>query len=141
MTTQSYSDSDVGKTPEQLFAERTKRLQDAIQLRQPDRIPIQLDMSYMLAEMYGVSHQEQHENAEKEQEMLEKAAFYFQPDSIFGVFNNPGPSLALGDCMTKFPGHSMDPNGSFQFVEGEYMKAEDYNAFIENPADWGIRKH
>ena len=140
MTT-SYKDPDVGKTPEQLYAERTKRIQDAMHLKQPDRIPIQLGMGYMLAEMYGVTRQEQHENGEKEQEMLEKAALYFQPDSILGVFNNPGASLIVGDRMTKFPGHGLDPNGSFQFVEGEYMKAEDYDAFIDDPADWAIRKY
>ncbi len=141
MATQPYTDPDLGKTPEQLFAERNKRIQDAQQLRQPDRIPIQLGMSYMLADMYGVSHQEQQENGEKELEMLEKAALYFQPDVIFGVFNNPGASLALGDRMTRFPGHDgMDANGSYQFVEGEYMKGEDYDAFIEDPADWSIRK-
>ena len=96
MTTKPYIDPDVGKTPEQLFAERNARVQDALQLKQPDRIPIQLLMSYMLADMYGATHQEQQENGEKEQEMLEKAALYFQPDTIFGVFNNPGASLALG---------------------------------------------
>src|SRR5208283_4398933 len=139
MATQSYTGPDSGKTPGQLYAERTKRLQDALQLRQPDRIPIQLDMSYMLAEMYGVTRQEQHENGDKELEMLEKAALYFQPDSILGLYNNPLPSLAVGDRQTKFPGHGMDPNGSFQFVEGEYMKAEDYDAFLADPTDWSIR--
>jgi hypothetical protein len=77
MTTQPYTDPDVGKTPEHLFAERNKRVQDAMQLKQPDRIPVILDASYMLAEMYGVTRQEQHENEEKEMEMLEKAALYF----------------------------------------------------------------
>jgi uroporphyrinogen-III decarboxylase len=43
--------------------------------------------------------------------------------------------------MTKFPGHGLPPNGSFQFVEGEYMKGEDYDAFIEDPADWAVRKY
>ena len=44
--------------------------------------------------------------------------------------------------MTKFPGHDgMDANGSFQFVEGEYMKVEDYDAFIHDPGDWAIRKY
>jgi uroporphyrinogen-III decarboxylase len=141
MSTPTYTDPDAGKIPQQLFAERTKRFQEAMQLRQPDRIPIQLDMSYMLAEMYGVTRQEQHENADKELEMLEKAALHFQPDSILGHYNSPGPSLAVGDLMTKFPGHGLDPNGSFQFVEGEYMKAEDYDAFIDDPADWAIRKY
>ncbi len=139
MTNQPYTDPDTGKTPERLYAERTKRLQDALQLKQPDRIPIQLDMSYMLAEMYGVTRQEQHENGDKELEMLEKAGLYFQPDSILGLYNNPLPSLAVGDRQTKFPGHGMDPNGSFQFVEGEYMKPEDYDAFLDDPTDWSIR--
>jgi hypothetical protein len=43
--------------------------------------------------------------------------------------------------MTKFPGHGLGPNGSFQFVEGEYMKPEDYDTFVEDPADWAIRKY
>jgi hypothetical protein len=141
MTTKPYTDPDAGKSAEQLFAERAKRFADVYQLKQPDRIPIQLGMGYMLAEMYGVTRQEQHENAAKEQEMLEKAAAYFQPDSIMGVYNNPAVSLAVGDRMTKFPGHGLGPNGSFQFVEGEYMKAEDYDAFLEDPSDWSIRKY
>ncbi len=140
MSAEVFRDPDIGKSPEQLLAERTKRFQDAMQSRQPDRIPILLDMSYMLADMYGVTRQEQHENGDKELEMLEKAALNFQPDAILGHYNSPGPSLAVGDLQTKFPGHGLDPNGSFQFVEGEYMKADDYDAFLDDPADWGIRK-
>jgi len=141
MTKQLFTDPDAGKTAEQNFAERFQRFQDAMKLKKPDRIPIQLDMSYLLAEMYGVTRQEQHENAEKEMEMLEKAALHFQPDCILGVYNNPGPSKAVGDRMTKFPGYGLGPNGSFQFVEGEYMKGEDYDDFIDDPADWSIRKY
>ncbi len=128
------------KTPEQLLAERSKRLADALALRKPDRIPIQLGFGYMLSEMGGITRQQQHEDAEKEIELLEKAALYYEPDAVLGLFNNPGPSLALGDCMVRFPGHGLPPNGSFQFVEGEYMKAEDYDDFLADPADWGIRK-
>jgi uroporphyrinogen-III decarboxylase len=58
-----------------------------------------------------------------------------------GLFNNPFPALAVGDRMTRFPGHGLPPDGSFQFVEGEYMKPEDYDAFIDDPADWSIRKY
>lgn len=142
MTTKPYTDPDAGKPAEQLFGERLKRMTEALQLKQPDRIPIMLGVGYMVAEMYGVTRQEQHENGEKEIEMLTKAAQYFQPDGIMGLFNNPASSLAIGgDRMTKFPGHGLEPNGSFQFVEGEYMKPEDYDAFIEDPADWSIRKY
>lgn len=143
MAAQPYTDPDVGKTPQQLFAERSKRLQDVMQLKRPDRIPVILDASYMLAEMYGVTRQEQHENEEKELEMLEKAALHFQPDSILGIFpfTNWEANAVVGDRMTKFPGHGLGPDGSFQFQEGEYMKGEDYDAFIEDPGDWAIRKY
>ena len=43
--------------------------------------------------------------------------------------------------MTRWPGHGLPPDGSFQFVEHEFMKAEDYDAFIEDPSDWTIRTY
>ncbi|RPJ40376.1 MAG: hypothetical protein EHM21_14765 [Chloroflexi bacterium] len=130
---------DENKSPEQLYQERAKRTQDAIELRQPDRVPIQLGMSYMLAEWGGVTKQELHENPEKAQELLEKAALYFQPDNIMGVFGGPDVGRILGDKMMKWPGYGLGPNDTFQFVEGEYMKVEDYDDFLLDPADWGLR--
>jgi uroporphyrinogen-III decarboxylase len=140
MPRQAYTDPDIDKPAEQLLAERTRRIQDALHLRQPDRIPIQLMMSYMLAEMYGVTRQEQHEDDDRELEMLEKAGLYFQPDSIMGLFNHSMASVAVGDRTVKLPGYGLGANGSYQFVEGEYMKEEDYDAFLDDPADWNIRK-
>jgi len=142
MATKPFVDPDASKSPKQLYAERIKRYQDVYQLKQPDRIPIQLNMSYLLADMYGITHQEQHENGAKELELIEKAAAHFRADSILGLFNtNQAATLALGDRTTRFPGHGLPPNGSFQFVEGEHMKAEDYDAFLEDPADWSIRHY
>jgi Uroporphyrinogen decarboxylase (URO-D) len=137
----AYVDPDAGKGPEQLFAERLQRVTEALQLKQPDRIPIQLGMGYMLAEIYGVTRQELHDDKDLHQRLLEQAALRFQPDAIMGLYNNPEPSVILGDRMTRWPGHGLPPNGSFQFVEGEYMKPEEYGAFLDDPADWAIRKY
>ena len=137
--TAKYS-PDIHKTPGQLYTERAKRLQDAFQLKQPDRIPIMLPISYMLAEIGGITKQELHENPGKAQELLEKAALEYQPDSIFGpIPSDPRPHLLLGDRMTVWPGHGVEPDVQFQFVEKEYMKAEDYDEFLDDPADWAIR--
>ena len=131
---------DAGKTPQQLFAERSKRLKDAMELRQPDRIPIQLTMSYMLAEIGGITKQELVENPTKAQELIEKAALEYQPDVIFGTLpSDPRPHLLLGDRMTKWPGHGISPNAEFQFAESEFMKPEDYDALLEDPSDYAIR--
>lgn len=124
--------------PAEFFA-REKRINDAILLKQPDRVPLMMGMGFYLAEMGGVTKQTLYDDFEKNQELLEKAALTFQPDMIFGAWHTPRPSQALGDRMTKWPGYGLDPNGSFQFVEHEFMKAEDYDAFLEDPADWAIR--
>ena len=142
MTAMPFTDKlDAGKSPEQLLAERAKRVDDALHLRQPDRIPVNLMAGYFLAEYGGITHQEQQDNSEKAQELLEKAALEFQPDLIGGLFNQPRPSLSLGDRMTKWPGYGLPETGSFQFDEHEFMKGEDYDAFLRDPSDWTIRKY
>src|SRR5262249_11907810 len=45
------------------------------------------------------------------------------------------------DRMTKFPGHGLPENGSFQFVEHEFMTPDDYGPFLNDPADWSIRTY
>ena len=132
---------DVGKSNEQLLAERGKRLQDAMELKQPDRIPINAPASYLLAEYGGITHRELQDNVDLAQELLEKFALEFEPDTIIGLFNSPRPSVALGDRMTKWPGYSLPDSGSFQFDEHEFMKGEDYDAFFRDPSDWTIRTY
>lgn len=130
---------DVGKSPEQLCGERARRIADAIACKKPDRIPLLMGMGYYLAEMGGVSKQELYDNPAKAQELLELAALAYQPDNLFGAWHTPEISRALGDRMTKWPGYGLGPNGSFQYNEQEFMKAEDYDAFLEDPSDWAIR--
>jgi hypothetical protein len=132
---------DAGKSNEQLYAERAERIQDAMELKQPDRIPISLSASYLLAEYGGITHQELQDNREQAQAIIEEFACEFQPDSILGLFNNPRPSLVLGDRMTKWPGYGLPPTSSFQFDEHEFMKGEDYDAFLADPSDWTIRTY
>jgi uroporphyrinogen-III decarboxylase len=132
---------DAGKSPEQLLAERGKRLQDAMELKQPDRIPINLAAGYLLAEYGGITHREQQDNFQKAQELIEKFALEFEPDTVMGLYNSPRPSLVLGDRMTKWPGYDLPDTGSFQFDEHEFMKGEDYDAFLRDPSDWTIRTY
>lgn len=138
---QTWTDPDCVKSPEQLFAERTQRLADAYALKQPDRIPISLMLGHLLAEMFPITRQELYDNPAKAQECLEKAAHYYNPDAIAGVVGSPQASRILGDQMTKWPGYGLDENGSFQFNEKEFMKAEDYDAFIADPSDFALRKY
>jgi hypothetical protein len=129
-------------SPETLGAQRSQRIADAMQLKQPDRVPLIMPIGYMLAELGGITKQQLLEDPDRSQELLEQAALHFQPDSIHGPMpNDATPYLILGDRMTAWPGHGLDENTQFQFVESEFMKAEDYDAFLDDPTDWVIRKY
>ena len=133
---------DAGKSPEQLCAERLQRTVDAIQLRQPDQIPISLGFGNSLADLEGITRQELAWEPEKAFLALSHAALRFQPDfASGGQFSNPAVEKILGSRLIKWPGYGLSANQSFQFIEGEYMKAEDYDAFIADPGDWVFRTY
>jgi hypothetical protein len=93
----------------------------------------------MLARFGGITHQELERDPDKAQSLLEEYALYFEPDLVSGVGFSPLPSITLGDRQTRWPGYGLGPNGSFQFVEGEYMQAEEYDAFLDDPTDFTLR--
>ncbi len=128
------------KTAQELGAERLKRIQDAYEMKQPDRIPIVLHLGYMLARLEGMSYVEFEKNPEKAQAALEKWALYFEPDSIFGGISSSAPNVILGDRMTKWPGYGLPDDKPFQFVEGEYLKVDEYDELLDDPGDFTIRK-
>jgi len=138
----SAAKMDLVKTPDALRAERARRIRDAMALKKPDRVPLMMSIGYMLADMGGITKQELLENPEKAQELLERAALEFQPDSIHGPMpGDPTPHLILGDRMTAWPGHGMSPDTQYQFVESEFMKEDEYDAFLDDPTDWVIRTY
>lgn len=127
-------------SPEELRAERTKRIQDAYEMIQPDRIPIILNLGYMLARLGGISYAELENNPDKTQQLLEEYALYYQPDKISGGAISGKVNRILGDRMTKWPGHELPEDQPFQFQEGEYMTEEEYDDFLNDPSDFAIRK-
>jgi uroporphyrinogen-III decarboxylase len=132
---------EAGKTPQELYAERTRRIQDALALRRPDRVPVSLRLGNLLADLEGVTRQAMYEDADLQLSALERALLRFQPDHGGGMWHTSSVSKALGDRSTRWPGYGSGPNVSFQYHEHEFMKAEDYDAFLEDPSDWAIRTY
>ncbi len=128
------------ETPEELLRARQQRLMDAYALRQPDRIPIRMNFGYMLARLGGISHRELDNNPEKAQELLEKWAVYFAPDMATGLgYFVSATSVMLGDRQTRWPGYGLPDDKPMQYVEGEYMKPEEYDAFLDDPTMFALR--
>jgi len=130
-------------TTAELYQEREKRVLDAIALRVPDRVPIVVFFAFFPARYCGFTVQELMYDGEKLFQAQWKTMVDFAPD----MDNNPfglrllGPILETLDFKPlKWPGHGVSPNRTYQYVEGEYMKAEEYDHFLLDPTDFMIRR-
>jgi uroporphyrinogen-III decarboxylase len=127
----------------ELYRQREKRVQDAIALRVPDRVPVLVLFAFFPARYCGMTIQELMYDPEKLSQAQWKTMVDFEPD----MDNNPfglrylGPILeALDFKPLKWPGHGLASDHTYQYVEGEYLKAEEYDHFLLDPTDFMIRR-
>ncbi len=128
---------------EKAYKERVTRLKDAIQLKVPDRVPVYPSVSFFPAYYSGVTPQEAMYDYDKLTMAWKKYVLDFEPDTYLGS-STPGPGKAfeiLDYKSYKWPGHGTSPDTPYQCVEAEYMKAEDYDALIQDPSDFWTRVH
>ena len=120
-----------------LFDERLGRYQAAIALEPTDRIPIATG-SNSFAEVYsGNNHQETLYDAEKW--LQAELAFCRDFPEVDVLRNNRvwGPLYdAIGLKSYRLPGRDLPPHSPFQFVEKEYMQADEYDLLIKNPLEF-----
>ena len=122
---------------EKSYKERVTRIKDAIQLKKlPDRVPVLLIPSFFPAFYAGMTPREVMYDSEKANMAFKKFYLDFQPDSHHGcIVPGPGRFFDILDWkLYKWPGHGVAPEHSYQCVEGEYMKADEYDAFIQDPS-------
>ena len=130
----------MGKTPEELYKEREQRVTDAIALKKPDRVPIVLETSYFPAKYTGANFDVAWNDYERWLEITKKTIEDFQPDMVHTSPYTPGSVFETLDMRTlKWPGHGLAPEVSHQYVEEEYMKAEEYDLLINDPSDFLLR--
>lgn len=132
----------MAKTPEELLEERKKRVLDAATLKVPDRVPIFLPISVLGAKYGGITLHEAFSNTTKWHDINEKLLLEYQPDLFLGPMGfDMETNTIVGNKLMKWPGHGVDENTTFQFVEGEYVKAEEYDTFLDNPGDFILRTY
>ncbi|MDP2643865.1 MAG: uroporphyrinogen decarboxylase family protein [Desulfobacterales bacterium] len=129
------------KSPEELYAERTQRVEAAIRLQVPDRVPIMMRPGFFPAKYAGITCEDAFYDFGKWMAAVRKTILDFAPDMFHASAGNlPGGLLeVLDNKQIKWPGHGVPANHTFQFVEGEYMKADEYDAFLDDPSDYVLR--
>ncbi|HEX2964654.1 MAG TPA: uroporphyrinogen decarboxylase family protein [Syntrophorhabdaceae bacterium] len=134
----------MNATSEQLYHERQKRVLDAVELKVPDRVPVTASFSFFPTRYRGCTMQEMMYDPDLLWEVHLKTTQDFMPD----IAQNPFPGTYLGPLLDaldyrqmQWPGGQLGPNVPYQFVEGEYMKADEYDHFLSEPMDFMVRKY
>jgi len=127
---------------EKAYQERTTRFIKAISLEEPDRVPVMMPAGFFPAFYAGGNLKK----AMYDYDELKRAWLKFLHDFEMDTFVGPGlvfPGKALEGIdfrLQVWPGHGLpDDNETYQFVEGEYMKADEYDALIRDPSDFCLR--
>ncbi|MBN2238887.1 MAG: hypothetical protein JW712_03860 [Dehalococcoidales bacterium] len=131
----------MGKTPKELYEERDRRITDAIQLQIPDRIPLNLWFGYFPASYTGTPFANAWYNCEEWLDVTKKTVLDFAPDGLLHVQPfTPGAALDYLDIkQAKWPGNGLSDNSTHQAIEGEWMKADEYDAALSSMSDYMLR--
>ncbi|MCS7114454.1 MAG: hypothetical protein N0A00_03495, partial [Candidatus Bathyarchaeota archaeon] len=146
------------KNSKELVEEKLKRIEAAVNLKEPDKVPLELNLDFgFRAKWAGITTYEFFFDYEKARKALIKTAMDFPTDMppltmigtgsflgfalreysdiarFTGVLTGPMHTI-LRDKYTRWPGVELSPDtGSFQFIGGEFLKPEEYDKFIEDP--------
>ncbi len=129
------------KMPQELYKERECRVLDALMLKKPDRVPAIVLFGSFAARHAGISGKAELYDLEKSYEANLKATIDFEPEMASAPLTFGSILEALDYRQMKWPGYSLPDDYGYQYVEGEYMKAEEYDAFLYDPSDYVMRSH
>jgi hypothetical protein len=133
---------ELDKTPKELRREREQRITDAISLKMTDRVPVVCEIGYFAAKYAGIPCSAAYYDFDSWLAAYRKTLKDFQPDMAFTRPFTPGKALELLDPkFMKWPGYGLAPNVGFQAIEIESLQDDEYDLFLNNPADYFIRHH
>lgn len=123
------------------YQARATRMMKAIKMEIPDRVPVHIPAGSIVAYNAGYTLEEVLYDYTK----IKPAWIKFLKD--YDIDSNDGPGLFSGKAyeildykVNKWPGHGLPSSQSLhQFIEKEYMKADEYDLLIKDEFDFGLR--
>jgi hypothetical protein len=132
----------MGKTGQELYREREKRVMDAIALKRPDRVPLFPCTNLMAVKYAGITPAQAFYDYDAWFEANAKMNIDLEPDIYWpAIAAYPGRSFdALQLRQLKWPGGGGAPDHSgIQYTDMEYMRPDEYDRFLDDPTDYFIR--
>jgi hypothetical protein len=130
-----------GKTVEELYQEREKRIFDAMQLKVPDRVPvIFFDVPLLACRYTGLPYSAAYYDAPAWRAAFKKLFADLEPDGWAVSGRESGAALAaIGANQIRWPGGNLPPDVGNQIAEQEFMKEDEYDLFLADPSDFMLR--
>ena len=124
------------------YQERARRFRDALELKTPDRVPIAgLGGAFIYRRVGLPQKATMYDRWEEAANAVIKFQTDFQPDSSTANFMMSGASMELlGQTNMKWAGCGLPDDVQYQYVEQEYMKADEYAHFLGDPSDFVLRR-
>lgn len=132
----------TGKPPEVLYEEREKRVRDAIALKESDRVPVSLRMTYFPAKYAGIPTSTAYYDNIAWREAVVQTVVHFEPDlyQISSGTSSGAVMEALDPTQTRWPGGPLPDNVSHQAIDVEVMKHDEYDLFLSDPTGFALRR-
>lgn len=128
-----------GKTVEQLYNEREKRANDAIELREPDRVPITINADP--ARYTDIQRSAAYYDPIGWKRAVRQITIEFEPDLCNAGLPTSGAALEiLGVTNRLWPGGPLPPDYEYQFEEMEFLKEDEIDMYLTDPTDCMIRR-
>jgi uroporphyrinogen-III decarboxylase len=123
------------------YQDRVIRMIKAIKMEIPDRVPVHFTSGAIIAYNAGSTLKDVVYDYSNIMPAWKKwLQDYDQDTNDFPGFFPARVYEILNNKTLKWPGHGLPDNASLQnFMEKEYMQADEYDLFINNPFDFGVR--
>ena len=130
-------------TPSPEYLARQKRIDDAINLRKPDRIPVApLIYTFYPTRAKGISNKEAMYDMKKTFQAWKEVTLECNWDAAPppGSLIPARPMEIMGMKQMKWPGNGLPEDQPFQWVEGEYMMQDEYDEVLKDPNGFAVKK-
>ncbi len=132
----------VSKEAENNYKARALRLVKAARMEEPDRVPLIIPSGWLPAYNAGVTLKEVMYDPELMKRVWLKFVDEYENDVFDGTLGFQGKINDILENKTqKWPGHGLPDNAhSYQYIEGIYMQADEYDLFMKDPFDFQLRR-
>ncbi len=136
--------NDTAELANPLLAQRWQRILDAIALKEPDKVPFSIFNHFWPATYAGFDFRTAMYDHEKFFAATRDVVIDLEPD----MYLPPNTNITMGRAMEimgyrqlEWPGHGLGDDAPFQYLDKEYMSADEYDDYVFDPTGFFLHTY